>query len=274
MVNQVLGFRLSASGSRLWALVSGVRCQVSVLSSQFSVLSSQFSVLSSQFSVLRTTKCRKMMDVNRELHTAEHLIAASQEREPQRTQRSRRKHRGVRYQVSGKARRGGVVAISGRGLVCFPAMWGMNRWASKFLIAVMLAPSIGPLAMPCAAMPSGMHVPATAQSNSSRAETAADSAQPMMHCHHAMAGMGSGQADKPANVASSESTSAPGVRSGESCCESHCCCGAMTSEWAQPAANSLRFDSLFIESAVVIRNIGWESQDRSGPDAARAPPRG
>jgi hypothetical protein len=165
---------------------------------------------------------------------------------------------------------GGMVASSGLGLVCFPAMRGMSRWASRFLIAVMLAPSIGPLAMPCAAMPGGMRGSATALSRSSKTETAANSAQPVMHCHDAMPSMGS----EPVGEPESGSASVVGVRSRENCCDSHCCCGAMTSEWATPAANGLRFDSFFVEAAKVAKLSGWESQDPSSPDAARAPPRG
>ena len=74
---------------------------------------------------------------------------------------------------------------------------------------------------------------------------------PAMPCHHAMA------QSKPHRPESSPVKSSP-VKSSEAsfqvsndgnCCQSHCCCGATTSEWAQPASNLLSCLSLPIEPA-------------------------
>jgi hypothetical protein len=116
---------------------------------------------------------------------------------------------------------------------------------------VMLVPAFGPMAMPCAASPVA-----------TRCVRQAISAQPAMPCHHA--------------TAQSLSESAPfeaSFRAVNNCCQDHCCCGATTSEWAQPASNLLSFFSLLIEPARPTQNAVLHSADLSGYDSARAPPR-
>jgi len=127
-------------------------------------------------------------------------------------------------------------------------MWGVSGWTARFLMLVMLVPAFGPMAMPCAALPAAMHclrqpVPS----------------QPAMPCHHAMT---SSQSDPPG----------ASIQAVSNCCQSHCCCGATTSEWAQPASNLLSFFSLLIEPARPTQSAVLHLTDISGYDSARAPP--
>jgi hypothetical protein len=125
----------------------------------------------------------------------------------------------------------------------------------------MLAPVFGPMALPCAALPQGMHC--MRQSMSAHAASAHE-AQPAMHCHHAMAQT---EPHQP------ESSEASFQASNGNCCQNHCCCGATTSEWAQPASNLLSCLSLLIERARRVPSTELQSSDISGHDSARAPPR-
>jgi len=135
------------------------------------------------------------------------------------------------------------------------------RWTARFLLLVMLAAASEPLVMACA-------IEQDARRCCRRESASARSAQPAMPCHHAMA-----EATQPASseVASSE-TSVAGTES-KDCCQNRCCCGATTSEWAQPASSLLSVLSLPIEPA--RRAYDWEVQtaDIFGHDSARAPPR-
>jgi hypothetical protein len=133
-------------------------------------------------------------------------------------------------------------------------MWGPFRWAARFLLLVMLAPAYEPLAMACAARPEAMHC--------MRQPVSAQVAQPAMPCHHAMA---KSKAPQP----ESSETSFQAVNS---CCHEHCCCGATTSEWAQPVSGPLSCLSLLIEPARLAQSAVLRSSDLFGHDSARAPP--
>jgi len=126
----------------------------------------------------------------------------------------------------------------------------------------MLAPVIGPMALPCAALPQAMHCMRQSMSGHAASEHAA---QPAMPCHHAMA------QTEPLQPESSETSFQPA--SNGNCCQNQCCCGATTSEWAQPASNLLSCLSLLIERALLVQSAELQSSDISGHDSARAPPR-
>ncbi|MGA7077595.1 MAG: hypothetical protein WBQ43_06470 [Terriglobales bacterium] len=115
----------------------------------------------------------------------------------------------------------------------------------------MLVPAFGPMAMPCAALPAAMHC--------MRQPVSA----PAMQCHHGMAQASPSQSDP----------FAASIQAVNTCCQNHCCCGATTSEWAQPASDLLSFFRLLVEPARPIRNALLRSTDVSGYDSARAPPR-
>jgi hypothetical protein len=132
-------------------------------------------------------------------------------------------------------------------------MWGAYRWAARFLLLVMLASSLGPMAMACALQPEAMHC--------MRHPVSAHAAQSAMHCHYAMAQLEASRPD-----ASFQATS-------DDCCKTHCCCGATTSEWGQPASHQLSFLNLLIELAHPAQSAVVHSSDISGLDSARAPPR-
>jgi hypothetical protein len=141
-----------------------------------------------------------------------------------------------------------------------PQMWGF-RWSARFLLLVMLAPVYEPLAMARAYQPGPMHC-------CQRKSLSAGSARPAMPCHHGMA-----------EAAQSESftveVSEPSVAAtnGKECCQNHCCCGATTSEWAQPAFHLLSVLHLLIEPARLSYNAELHTANISGHDSARAPPR-
>jgi len=134
-------------------------------------------------------------------------------------------------------------------------MWGASRWTARILLVVMLVPAFGPMATACAARPEPMHC--------MRQPMSAHTAQPAMPCHHAMA---QSKAPQP----ESSETSFQAV---DNCCQNHCCCGATTSEWAQPASGLLSFLGLPIEPARPVQSAGLHSSDISLQDSARAPPR-
>jgi len=141
-----------------------------------------------------------------------------------------------------------------------PQMWGASRWTARFLLLVMLASAFGPLAMACATQPEAMHCV--------RQSVSAQAAQPAMPCHHAMA-----QSKPPQPESSRVESSEASFQAVDNCCQNHCCCGATTSEWAQPASNLLSFLSLLIEPARPPQSAALHSSDISGHDSARAPPR-
>jgi hypothetical protein len=134
------------------------------------------------------------------------------------------------------------------------------NWAARFLLLVMLAPAYEPLAMAqCCAKPQAMHC--------MRMSAAAQKSRSAMPCHHMMA------ESKAAESRSSESV-APSFQSGnDDCCQRHCCCGAITSEWAQPAASWLSSLNLTIEPAQTRPVAIPQSTGFFGHDSARAPPR-
>src|SRR5208282_1624296 len=133
-------------------------------------------------------------------------------------------------------------------------MWGASRWTARFLLLVMLAPAFGPLAMAQCAQPAAMRC---------CMRQSVQSAPPAMPCHHAMA--------QPSRSESSE-TSLQATNNGN-CCQNHCCCGATTSEWAQPASNLLSGLSLPSEPARPKQGAALYARDIPGDDSARAPPR-
>ena len=153
-----------------------------------------------------------------------------------------------------------------------PQMWEVSHWTARFLVLVMLVSSFGPLTMACATPPGAMHC--------MRKAVSGPPAQPAMQCHHAMA------QSKPLRPESSPVTSSPvkssSVKSSEAsfqatddgnCCQNHCCCGATTSGWAQPASNLLSCLGLPIEPARPAQGAALYARDISGDDSARAPPR-
>jgi len=141
-------------------------------------------------------------------------------------------------------------------------MWGAYRWSARFLLLVMLAPAFGPLAMAHCAQPGAMHC--------MRQSVSAHSAQPAMLCHHAMA-----QSQPPHPESSQVEASATSFQAShdDNCRPKHCCCGATTSEWAQPASHLLLFLCLLIEPARSSPSALLQSSDIFGHDSARAPPR-
>jgi hypothetical protein len=146
-------------------------------------------------------------------------------------------------------------------------MWGAFRWTARFLLLVVLAPVYGPLAMACSARPAAMHCvrqPISGQPMS--ASTSAHAAQTAMPCHH-------GASQSKATQSESPEISFQDTNDGN-CCPNHCCCGATTSEWAQPASSSVPFLNLLIEPAHLAQNAPLLSSDIYGHDSARAPPRG
>jgi hypothetical protein len=110
------------------------------------------------------------------------------------------------------------------------------------------------MAMAHAARPEAMHC--------MRQPMSAHAVQPAMPCHHAMA--------QPPRSESSEASFQ--ISNNDNCCQNHCCCGATTSEWAQPVSNLLSFLFL-IEPTRPSPSAVFQSSDVSGQDSARAPPR-
>jgi hypothetical protein len=140
--------------------------------------------------------------------------------------------------------------------ICYavPQMWGVSRWTARFLVLIMLVPAFGPMAMPCAAL-----------AVSSHCTRHPVSAQPPMACHHAMA-------PSKQNQSESSKTSVQSSNAGN-CCQNHCCCGATTSEWAQPASNLFFVSSLLIEPLRPSQGALLHSSNICRRDSARAPPR-
>jgi hypothetical protein len=139
-------------------------------------------------------------------------------------------------------------------------MWGAYRWAARFLMLVVLAPSFGPLTMACAAQTQGMHC--------LRKTTAMQVEPAAMPCHHTMAHANLLQAAAP--VESSE-VAFQSNNDGD-CCHDHCCCGATTSEWAQPGSNLLSCFNLLIDRARLSQTAALQLRAIFGIDSARAPP--
>ena len=150
-------------------------------------------------------------------------------------------------------------------LLCCRQMWGLSRWTARFLVLVMLVSSFGPLTMACAAQAGDMHCVRRPMS----ASMPTPAAQPEMPCHHAMA-----QSKSPRPASSQVQSSETSFQAtDENCCKNHCCCGATTSEWAQPASSLLSLLSLLIEPAPPSQSAFPQSSHISGHDSARAPPR-
>jgi hypothetical protein len=144
-------------------------------------------------------------------------------------------------------------------------MWGAFRWTARFLLLVMLAPAYGPMAMACSAQPQAIRCMRQPLSASMSPSMAAHAARPGMPCHQSMA-----QSKAPQSESSEPAFQA--THDG-SCCPNHCCCGATTSEWAQPASSLLSFFRLLIEPARRAQSAVLQSSNISGRDSARAPPR-
>ena len=117
----------------------------------------------------------------------------------------------------------------------------------------MLVPAIGPLAM---AQAGAMHC--------LRPMVAAQTVAPEMPCHHAMAH---------AQPTPSKSSETLLYADDSNCCANHCCCGAFTSEWAQPASSLPSSLALLIEPARPAQAAELRSTDIFELDSARAPPR-
>ncbi len=86
---------------------------------------------------------------------------------------------------------------------------------------------------------------------------------------------GTVEADRPESSPDPSESSEPSFQATDdgNCCQNHCCCGATTSEWAQPASNLLSCLSLLIEPARPAQSAALYARDISGHDSARAPPR-
>jgi hypothetical protein len=80
-----------------------------------------------------------------------------------------------------------------------------------------------------------------------------------LRCHHAMT------RSKGPQPESSESS----FQADDKCCQNHCCCGATTSEWAQPACSLLSFFRLLIESSRPAQSAILHSSDIFGRDSPR-----
>jgi len=132
-------------------------------------------------------------------------------------------------------------------------MWGAYRWTARCLLLVMLVPAFGPMTMAQAGDMHGLRPTAPAQ--------AVASAVP---CHHAMAH---------AQPIPSKSSGTSLQADDSNCCQNHCCCGAFTSEWAQPASGLLSFLALVMEPALLAQDATLRSSNFVGLDSARAPPR-
>ena len=145
-------------------------------------------------------------------------------------------------------------------LVCCPEMWGTSRWIARLLVVVTLVSSVGPLTMACAFQGQAMQCARHAMSGN----VTAHGTEAEMPCHHAMAHR---------KAAESEAAETALRASDSDCCQNHCCCGATTSEWAQPAANPFSTLSLLIEAARPSQSTVLRSSDIPGQDSARAPPR-
>ena len=145
-------------------------------------------------------------------------------------------------------------------------MWGAYRWAARFLLLIVLVPSFGPLTMACVAQPQRTHCLV-------RKAAAPQAQQRAMQCPHGIA--------QSASHASDSSAAEPGspfeavLKAGHNgdCCRNHCCCGATTSEWAQPTSHSLLFLNFVFGRAHSVPTSFLHSSDISGVDSARAPPR-
>jgi hypothetical protein len=145
-------------------------------------------------------------------------------------------------------------------------MWGASRWTAGLLLLVVLAPVLGPLAMPCSALPQAQHCARQAMS--------APAAQTAMPCHHAMAQSNRPKSEpSPVEASPFKSSESSFQATDNDCCQKHCCCGATTSEWAQPASSLISFVSILIEPARVSPSAVLLSSDIFGQDSARAPPR-
>jgi hypothetical protein len=128
----------------------------------------------------------------------------------------------------------------------------MHRWTARLLLLVLLLPLCGPLALARTGQLQAMHC----------MRKPVQSAQPTMHCHHAMA-------QTPAQEGSEKS-----FRSLDCCCGNHDCCrGLKNSEWARPAAKLPSYAGLLIERAAVRQLESRLSAALAGEDSARAPPR-
>jgi hypothetical protein len=154
----------------------------------------------------------------------------------------------------------------------------MYRWTARFVVSVMLVPSvvpvIGPLALARVAPAEGMHCMRRPLAETAAA-VAVPAAEPAMHCHH-QAAQSTEQSVEHKSVehiggpASSEAS----FRSVDCCCNHDCCRSVTTSEWAQPAGRHSSYVSLLTESAVAALAAARVLSPLIGADSARAPPRG
>lgn len=129
----------------------------------------------------------------------------------------------------------------------------MNRWTAKFLLLVMLVPSMLPFAF---ARTQELQAPHCAR----------QMAKAPMPCH----GMAMPEDPTSASQPSSGETS---FHATDNCCANHNCCrGLKTSEWARPATSLLSSIALLVEHAPAIQPNAFASSDVSLLDTARAPP--
>ena len=131
----------------------------------------------------------------------------------------------------------------------------MHRWTARFLVAVMLVPAFGRLAL------AGTGASTAMSCHRQPLQETPSAAAHAMHCH------GMGSTPRP-------ETSSDSIYADHSCCENcDCCCRLKTSEWARPAVPQLSFVNLVIEAALASTIAARDSAEAIAPNSARAPPR-
>lgn len=167
------------------------------------------------------------------------------------------------------------------------AVWGrsagripltMQRWIAKFIVLVMLVPTLGPLALARLSPMEGMHCmrrPVGAAASTTGAE-------PAMHCHEGMpqrAEENSGQRSEESSGRSLEQAAASSPPSEASfrspdCCSGHECCRSLTTSGrAHLTGIRSSYVSLRIEPAPSALAATRVPSALIGADSARAPPR-
>jgi len=145
----------------------------------------------------------------------------------------------------------------------------MHRWTAQFLLLVMLATALAPLAL-AGVDPPGV-IPCCKRHR--LREAAPRAANPAMPCHQgAIKRVG----DVPARQdEAAADPSEVAVRSLDCCCGQHCNCGGSqkTSNWARLAPSQPSLVSLLIEPALAGPLATRVTIFSAGPASARAPPR-
>lgn len=141
-----------------------------------------------------------------------------------------------------------------------PQMWAPYRWSAIFLLLVMPVPAYQSLAMACAVPSAASHCTRHPRGKQPDAESP---------CHHATARANASQTESGPTESSAVSLLAG---AGDDCCKNHCCCGAITSQWARPTSGLSSAFSLRIEQAHISPGPAAHFIEVSEQDSARAPP--